>query len=116
VKSLLATVTAIAGPKLALTAKERQRATRLRKGGEKVIPTITALSDQFGLSVPSFPTSAITANVAQANNLVAVHKQLVTATKQVADAIFQAQSKGWEGATVHYTMRRHALVIGHEQA
>jgi len=106
VKSLLASITAVAGPPLALTAKDRKRAVRLRKGGEKVIPTITALSEQFGVSVPSYPTSAITANVTQASKLVAVHKQLVTATKQVADAIFQAQSKGWEGATVHYSMLR----------
>ena len=104
VKNLLAQVTAVAGPPLALTGKDRQRAIRLRKGGEKVIPTITALSEQFGLSVPSHPTSAITANVTQANGLVALHKQLVTATKQVSDAMFQADSKSWEGATVHYSV------------
>jgi hypothetical protein len=104
VKSLLASLTAIAGPPLALTGKQRQRAVRLRKGGEKVIPTITTLSDQYGLTVPSFPTSAIKANVAQASNLVAVHKQLVIATKQVADAIFKADSQSWEGATVHYSV------------
>jgi hypothetical protein len=31
---------------------------------------------------------------------------LVTATKRVADAIFQAQSQSWAGATVHYSMLR----------
>jgi hypothetical protein len=103
-KSLIATLTAMAGAPLALTAKERRRAVRLRKGGEKVIPTITALSEQYGLTVPSHPTSAITANVNKANSLVAVHKQLVTATKQVEDAIFKAQSESWDGATVHYTV------------
>ncbi len=103
-KALIAELTAMAGPKLALTANDRKRATKLRKGGEKVIPTIVALSQQFGLVVPSHPTSAITANVNKATNLVAVHKQLVTATKQVADAIFKAQSEGWDGATVHYTV------------
>jgi hypothetical protein len=103
-KSLIATLTAMAGKPLALTAKERRRAVRLRKGGEKVIPTITALSEQFGINVPSHPTSAIKANVTKANSLVAVHKQLVTATKQVEDAIFKAQSESWDGATVHYTV------------
>src|ERR1700677_1440395 len=76
-KSLIATLTAMAGKPLALTAKDRRRALRLRKGGEKVIPTITALSEQFGLSVPSHPTSAITATLNKATSLVAVHKQLV---------------------------------------
>ena len=103
-KSLIATLTAMAGKPLALTAKDRRRALRLRKGGEKVIPTITALSEQYGISVPSYPTSAITANVTQATSLVALHKQLVTATAQVSDAMFQADSKSWEGATVHYSV------------
>ena len=103
-KSLIATLTAMAGAPLALTSKDRRRAVRLRKGGEKVIPTITALSEQFGISVPSHPTSAITANLKKASSLVAVHKQLVTATKQVADAIFKAQSVSWDGATVHYSV------------
>jgi hypothetical protein len=31
---------------------------------------------------------------------------LVTATKHVADAIFQAQSQSWAGATMHYSMLR----------
>ncbi len=103
-KNLLASVTAITGPALELTAKDRKRAVRLRKGGEKVIPTITALSEQYGISVPSYPTAAITANVTQATSLVALHKQLVTATQQVSDAMFQADSKSWEGATVHYSV------------
>jgi len=103
-KSLIAEISAMAGPALALTGKDRRRAVRLRKGGEKVIPTLTALSEQFGIDLPSHPTSAITANVNKANSLVAVHKQLVTATKQVADAIFKAQSESWDGATVHYTV------------
>jgi hypothetical protein len=104
VKSLLALITATAGPALALTAKDKVRAIRLRKGGEKVIPTITALSQQFGINLPSHPISVITANVEQAKNLIAIQKQLVTATKQVSDAIFKAQSTSWEGATVHYSV------------
>jgi hypothetical protein len=104
VKNLLASITAVAGPPLALTVKERRRTVRLRKGGEKVIPTITALSEQYGINVPSHPTSDITASLEQAKNLVAIHKQLVTATKHVSDAIFQAESKGWQGATVHYSV------------
>jgi len=104
VKSLLASITAVAGPPLALTAKDKVRATRLRKGGEKVIPTITALSQQFGIDLSSHPISVITASVEQAKNLTAIQKQLGTATKQVADAIFKAQSTSWEGATVHYAV------------
>ncbi len=104
VKSFLASITAVAGPPLALTAKDKVRAIRLRKGGEKVIPTITALSQQFGINLPSHPISVITANVEQAKNLTAIQKQLGTATKQVTDAIFKAQSTSWEGATVHYAV------------
>jgi hypothetical protein len=104
VKTFLAQLTAAAGPALALTAKDRKRATKLRKGGEKFIPTILALSEQFGINVASHPLTTIAANVDKVKNLTGVHKQLVTATKQVDDAIFQAQSDGWDGASVHYAV------------
>jgi hypothetical protein len=87
-----------------------RRATKLRKGGEKVIPTIAALSNQFGLTIQSHPTDAMVAKMNQANNLAALHKKLVAATKQVGDSIFQAQSESWASAAVHYATLRHLAV------
>jgi hypothetical protein len=104
VQSFLDAVTAIAGPKLALTSKDRRRSVKLRKGGEKIVPTILALSDRIGLTVPSHPTAAIQANLDKVKTLSAVLEGVVSAQKHLADALFQAHSEIWGGATVHYTM------------
>jgi hypothetical protein len=113
VKHLIVCVTAVAGPAPALSAKDRIRSVKLRKGGEKVIPTITALSEQFGIVVPMVPTSAITSNLDKSKQLVAAQKQLEAVAKHLSDAIFAAQSDGWEGATLHYTvLKRLAKMNG----
>jgi hypothetical protein len=106
VKSFLDSITTIAGPLPALTSKDRKRSLKLRKGGEKVVPTLLALSDRIGLNVPSHPTSAIQANLDKVKALSPVHESVVSAEKHLGDSIFQAQSKIWEGATVHYTVLR----------
>jgi hypothetical protein len=101
---LVAAITALAGPALALTATDRKRSVRLRKGGEKVIPTILALANQFGVTVASHPTGPVAADIAKAQQLAPIQKQLVTAEKQVSDAIFSAESRAWEAATVLYSI------------
>jgi len=103
-KALLGQITTILGTMPALSVKDRQRSAKLRKGGETVIPTVAALSDQFGLTVASHPTTTMVAKAKKAQSLIPLHKQLVTATKQVADQMFSANSESWAAATVHYTM------------
>lgn len=104
VKTFLDSITTIAGPAPALTSKDRKRTAKLRKGGEKVVPTLLALSNRIGLSVPEYPTATIQANLDKVKALSPVHEGVVSAEKHLGDAIFQAQSAIWEGATVHYTM------------
>jgi hypothetical protein len=105
-KKLLASIQEMVGPAPALSVKDRKRSLKLRKGGETVIPTVVALSEQFGLNVASHPTSEIMAKLNQAQSLIPLHKQLVTMVKHVADVIFAAHSASWEGSTVHYSMLR----------
>ena len=105
-KALSEKITALVGPPPALTKADIQRSAKLRKGGATVVQTIAALSDKFGLVVPSQPTATLVEKINQAQSLVALHQELVTATKHVADTIFQAQSQSWAGATAHYTMLR----------
>jgi hypothetical protein len=105
-QGLLKQVTAIVGTAPALTAKDRQRSAKLRKGGETVIPTVATLSEQFGLTVSSHPTKTMVAKAKQAQSLIPLHKQLVTATKNVADQMFSANSESWAAAQVHYSMLR----------
>ncbi|HEY2516449.1 MAG TPA: hypothetical protein VGI39_36515 [Polyangiaceae bacterium] len=105
-KALSEQITTLLGPPPALTRAEIQRSAKLRKGGEETVHTIAALSDKFGLTVPSQPTTTMVDRINQAQSLVALHKELVTMTKHVSDAMFQAQSEAWSKATVHYSMLR----------
>jgi hypothetical protein len=105
-KALGEKISALVGPAPALTKADIQRSAKLRKGGATVVQTIASLSDKVGLVVPSQPTATMVAKINQAQSLVALHQELVTATKHVADAMFQAQSESWTGATAHYSMLR----------
>jgi hypothetical protein len=104
VQSFLDSIAKIAGPLPALTSTDRKRSLKLRKGGEKIVPTILALSDRVGLHVPSHPTAAIQANLDKVKALSPVQEGVVSAQKHLDDAVFQAHSEMWAGATVHYTM------------
>jgi hypothetical protein len=104
--AFLEKVTALVGNPPALTAADMKRATKLRKGGEKMVTTIAALSNQFGLTFASHPTEAMVAQLNKASNLVPLHRKLVAATKQVGDSIFEAQSESWKSAAVHYATLR----------
>jgi hypothetical protein len=97
-------ITAIVGTVPALSAKDRKRSLKLRKGGETVIPTVAALSSQYGLSVASHPTTTMVSSAQKAQSLIPLYKKLVQATKQVADQMFTANSESWTAATVHYSM------------
>ena len=105
-KALQEKITTLVGPAPALTKADIQRSAKLRKGGAAVVKAVAALSDKFGLVVPSQPTLTMVEKINQAESLVALHQELVAATKHVADVMFQAQSQSWAGATAHYSMLR----------
>jgi hypothetical protein len=105
-KALAGKITTLVGEPPALTKADVQRSAKLRKGGAAMVKTIAALSDKVGLVVPSQPTATLVGKINQAESLVALHQELVTATKQVADAMFLAQSQSWAGTTVHYSVLR----------
>src|ERR1700736_6224785 len=69
-------VAAIVGPSPALTALDRIRAIKLRKGGETVIPTVATLSDHFGVQVASHPTGAMLVNRDKVQSLIPIHKRI----------------------------------------
>ncbi len=65
-----------------------------------------ALSARVGLNIPSHPTSMIAEKMQKVKTLTPLHQDLIAAEKHVGDATFEAQSAGWDGATVHYSMLR----------
>jgi hypothetical protein len=117
VNTLVDQVTALVGPAPALSAADVRRSAKLRKGAEKVIPTIAALSEQFGLSLPSHPTSVVLTKLNQVQSLAPLRQKMSVALKQIDDVIFAAGSESWTGATVHYTtLKRLAKTNGDLEA
>src|SRR5271170_2964418 len=74
-KALQEKITTLVGPAPALTKADIQRSAKLRKGGAAVVKTVAALSDKFGLVVPSQPTSTMVEKINQAESLVALHQE-----------------------------------------
>ena len=105
-KSLVEKVSALVGNPPPLTATDRKRSVKLRKGGETVIPIVAALANQFGLKLPGHSVSTMQAQFNRAQDLIPLHKQMVIALKKVEDSIFLAQSESWSEATVHYSVLR----------
>jgi hypothetical protein len=101
---LVGEIAAIVGHAPKLTAKERARSQKLRKGGEPIIPTVATLSEKFGLTVASHRTTTMLEKAKRAESLIPLHKDLVMLTKQISDHIFAASSESWTAATVHYSM------------
>jgi hypothetical protein len=105
-QAFVAKLTAFVGAPPALTQTDVRRSAKLRKGGEGVIPTLAALSDQSGLVVPSSPTSSMVQKLNQAQALIPLHKLMLVTAKQIGDVIFLAESQSWAAASLHYAMLR----------
>src|SRR5208282_5850279 len=87
-----------------LTPMERKHMLKLRKGGEKFIPQIIALSQENGLEVASHPLDAMTQAVATAQSYAAVHQQVTVLLKTIEDNVLRAHSDAWQTATLMYSM------------
>jgi hypothetical protein len=83
------------------------RNIKLRKGGEAIAVVLASIGERFAVDLPQFPASTMLENIARARSLGPLHLKLTIALKRVDDAIFEAQSEGWEAATMHYsTLKR----------
>jgi hypothetical protein len=105
-QALIQQVTAKLGPAPNLTVKTRKGSAKLPKGGAEIVKTIASLSEEFGLKVPTYSAAKMTASAAKAESLAPLYSQLVSATQQVADQMFSANSESWEAASAHYSVLR----------
>ena len=89
-----------------LSSDERRKMPKLRKGGEKFIPVLTALSSQNGISVPTHPTDAMVSRIEEAQILAPLRKRVAEVLKSIDDSILRAQGESWETATLLYSVLR----------
>lgn len=103
---LVTQIATIVGPAPALTAIDKQRATKVRKGADKIVPMIVSAVKHFGIQVPSRPVDAITTELAKAAALVPLQQRLALALKQVEDNLMLASSEAFASASAYYVILR----------
>jgi hypothetical protein len=103
---LLEKAVIILGDEPAMTVTERRRSLKLRKGGEKFIPTIVALCTRHGLRLPAYPLDVMTMQMDEASSLVPLQKQAHELLARIEGAIARRHAGGWTTATMMYSMLR----------
>jgi hypothetical protein len=90
----------------ALTATDRIRMPKSRKGAERYIPQLVALAQQYGVSLALVPLDAIASDAAEAAALVPLQKQIEQLNTRISNRMFSVQSTSWSGSSKLYAVLR----------
>jgi len=86
----------------ALSADEKARTAKLRKGGERIIPQLATLIQKAGLDGVSIPVDDMLSNLEQGQTLMPLQQRLGEASKAVEDQIFRVHTASWQTAMHGY--------------
>jgi hypothetical protein len=89
-----------------LTATDRVRITKIRKGGSKVIPILAQAAKQAGVNLPLAPVAPMEESLAEAQALVPVQAKIGVLQKQIADHVYTSEGASWATATALYAVLR----------
>jgi hypothetical protein len=96
-----------------LTAEQKRRATKMRKGGEPIAATLAALAQQHQVESPSLQIAPMTAGLGRASALQPLVTSVAAFAQRLDDMIFAAQSGAWAIALqVYAVLQRMALTDG----
>jgi hypothetical protein len=87
-----------------LTAKDKKRTAKARKGSERYIPQLVALAKQHGVSLAAVPLEGISSASTEAAQLVPLQKQMQRLNTRLSTRMFAMQSESWGGATKLYAV------------
>jgi hypothetical protein len=82
-----------------LAPKDKRRASKFRKGGQKAFVQIGNLATQNQLESPALQVAVMLGLLGRAGALQALADRLAAFVKHVGDVIFSSQSTAWEMAT-----------------
>ena len=86
-----------------LTKEERAATTKMRKGGETVVPTIADLTNEHGLLLPKISTDGMKADLLLAQRIRPLADRVTALAQRLDDTVLEAQSECWWAATAFYT-------------
>jgi len=107
---LLARATKAIGPITRLSAQDRSRGLKARRGGHQVAPTIAAIATKYGISTPDMNGDLINTSLAQVQSLAPLVNAAADAHATIVDAHISASRTMWNASTSLYSMLKRAAV------
>jgi hypothetical protein len=89
-----------------LTAKDKKRQAKARKGSERYTPQLVALAKQYGVNLSLVPLDTISNASAEAAALVPLQKRIDAMSTRASSRMFALQSTSWSGSTKLYTVMK----------
>jgi hypothetical protein len=87
---------------LMLSSEERQRTTKMRVRGERVVELVGNLAAHHQIALPRISVDDMNKDLALAQRLAPIAPLLTSLSQKVADTILQAQSECWWAAMAFY--------------
>jgi hypothetical protein len=90
-----------------MTATDRRRTVKVRKGGEKYIPRLARAAVASGITPTGYSIDGMTASAAMVQQLDPLEEMLGALMKLVQDARIRSSGATWQTATLVYSMLEH---------
>lgn len=87
-----------------LTAKDKRRLAKARKGSERYTPQLVALARQYGVNLSLVPLDTISKASAEAAAMVPLQKRIEAMGARAASRTFALQSTAWSGSSKLYAV------------
>ena len=91
-----------------MSALDRKRAAKLKRGAHQVIPTIAHLATKFAVELPGSPISVMLTEIAHAQALEPLLGAVAALHETLRDEYLRSQSNAWKTASRTYGMLRVA--------
>ena len=88
---------------LRLSAEERQRTTKMRASGERIVELVGTLATRNEVSLPRISVEDMKNDLVLAQRLAPLAQALQNVSQTVSDTILQAQSECWWATTAFYS-------------
>ena len=88
---------------LMLSAEERQRTTKMRARGERIVELVGNLAARHQIALPRISADDMTKDLVLAQRIAPLASLLESLSQKVADTILEAQSECWWAAMAFYS-------------
>jgi hypothetical protein len=90
-----------------LTAADKRRSVKFRKGAERIIPALATLLRSAGIDTTGLSVDQMTSDLQRAQTLQPLQARLQSMSKRVDDEVFTAQTSSLSTATSGYALLQH---------